>query len=797
MKQLFVLTWLLAAGAMPASAAGFVILGEAPPSTELIDRHGIRPPPHPVPPPRPIPHPMPVALAPIETAMTRVSARVADQVAMTTVEQEFFNPNPAWLEGTFLFPMPRGAQLKKFTMEIDGKVVTAELLAADKARGIYEDIVRQMKDPALLEYAGRDLLRARIFPFEPNSRKRISLVYTELLKSDSGLIQYTCPLKSTGSSSRPIKTLSVRLDIETRKALKSVYSPSHKVEIRRDGNKATVSFEAGDVRPDADIQVYFSPDDHDVGLSLLTHKTSDGEGFFLLLASPGGELVSKKPQPKDVVFVLDTSGSMAGKKMDQARKALEFCVENLNDSDRFEIMRFSTETEGLFEKLSEAGKPNRMRAIEFIRDLKPIGGTAIEDALRKALALRPASGDRPYHIIFLTDGLPTIGVTDEDQIVASVQKANSGNTRIFCFGIGTDVNTHLLDRIADQTRAFSQYVLPEEDIEVKVSSFFTKVREPVFTSLSVHFPDGVRAGKLHPTTLPDLFKGEQLVLVGRYSTAAQGRITLEGKFGGEPRKFDYTGAFPSNSAENDFIPRLWATRRVGYLLDEIRLHGESRELRDEVTDLARKYGIVTPYTAYLIVEDEKRRGVAAATRSLRLLEDDVEAHRAAGESYALYKREKDGAAAVAGAEALRELKRADSVGLAVERAYLAAGREEATTRLRGASPGAPVAAATPAPLSPIAAGGGKGAERKLEPVARVQQYSQQSRFVGGKNFFGQDQQWVDSEAQKMATKERIRIQFNSKEYFDLAAKRPEALPWLALGRNVLFVLRGDLYEVFE
>src|SRR5262249_5520748 len=159
----------------------------------------------------------------------------------------------------------------------------------------------------------------------------------------------------------------------------------------------------------------------------------------------------------------------AGAKLEQAKKALQFCVDNLNEGDRFEILRFATEVEPLFDKLNDASRDNRAKAQSFIRDLKPIGGTAIDQALRKTLALRPDKADRPYLVIFLTDGRPTVGVTDENQIVGGVTQSNKTNTRIFCFGIGADVNTHLLDKITEETKAFSQYVLPEEDIEVKVS----------------------------------------------------------------------------------------------------------------------------------------------------------------------------------------------------------------------------------------------------------------------------------------------------------------------------------------
>jgi Ca-activated chloride channel family protein len=287
---------------------------------------------------------------------------------------------------------------------------------------------------------------------------------------------------------------------------------------------------------------------------------------------------------KDVTFVLDTSGSMAGKKLAQAKKSLQFCVENLNDGDRFEIIRFATETESLFDKLVDASAENRSRATEFISALKPIGGTAIDAALRKALTLHPPKEDRPFVVIFLTDGLPTVGKTDENQIVDSVAKTSESNIRVFCFGIGTDVNTHLLDRIAESTKAFSQYVLPEEDIEVKVSNFFTKIKEPVLANVSLTFPQGMRATGIFPSPLPDLFKGEQLLIVGRYTGRNDGKLVIEGTVNGVVKSFRYDVNSSNDAAEHDFIPRLWATRRVGYLLDEIRLRGENRELSEEATN---------------------------------------------------------------------------------------------------------------------------------------------------------------------------------------------------------------------
>jgi Ca-activated chloride channel family protein len=274
-------------------------------------------------PPRPFPLPRPYRFAPLDVNCVKVNTRITDQVTVTAVDQEFYNPNAARLEGTFVFPVPKGAHINKFTMEIDGKPVEAELLPADKARRIYEDIIRKLKDPALLEYAGRDVFKVRIFPIEPNSRKRITLSYTELLKADDGLVSYLLPLNTEKFSAKPIRTVSVKVELESPRPLKSIYSPSHAVEVKRhSATRATAGYEATEVQPDTDFTLYFAPEKDELGVNLLTHRQSDEDGYFLLLASPGVDVKEKQVVMKDIAFVLDTSGSMAGKKLAQAKKAL-------------------------------------------------------------------------------------------------------------------------------------------------------------------------------------------------------------------------------------------------------------------------------------------------------------------------------------------------------------------------------------------------------------------------------------------------------------------------------------------
>jgi len=346
--------------------------------------------------------------------------------------------------------------------------------------------------------------------------------------------------------------------------------------------------------------------------------------------------------------------------------------------------------------------------------------------------------------------------------VAEVKKA--GSARIFSFGIGSDVNTQLLDQIAEGTRAFSQYVLANEDLEVKVSSFYTRIKEPALTNVRLEFGGGVRTSKLYPAQLPDLFKGDQLVVTGRYTGSGEVEAKLTGIANGREQIFTYKVKF--NDSSNDYVARLWATRRVGFLLDEIRLHGETNELRDEATDLARRYGIVTPYTAYLIVEDEDRRRVPMTERSMQSMSGDTAARAEVSKAWGGFKEKKDGEDAVANARSQNAFKFADQSAASIY--------SGAAESLRGFAFAAPAARAE---------------------SDRVTQYTQQSKFVNGRAFFQNGKQWVDTNAQN-ATK-RERIQFNSEAYFDLLKKHPEAAPWMALGQNVLLALDDTVYEITE
>jgi len=530
----------------------------------------------------------------------RVTVDISDQVATTEVDQVFLNDTRYDLEGIYIFPLPEEAAISEFAMYVDGERWEGEILPRDEARRIYEDIVRRRLDPALLEYVGRDTFQASIFPIPPGDERRVELAYSQMLENDGGLVKYVYPLDTERFSAEPLEEVVITVKVHSSQDIRAIYSPTHDVAIDRvDEHTANVSFEAANVLPDRDFELYYTVSDEDFGLNLLSCRDAGEDGFFLLLIAPKVEVDERDVVAKDVIFVLDTSGSMEGEKIAQAKSSLEYILDHLNPEDRFNIVAFSTGVNIYARKPQPATEGDEAR--RFIDDLRAVGGTNIDLALTEALAM--ADGERPQIIIFLTDGLPTEGVTESDRIVANVSRQASENVRIFTFGVGDDVNTFLLDTIAQDNRGASSYVRPNESIGEEVSSFYAKVSTPLLADIELDFGD-LRVEDTYPYPLPDLFAGSQLVIVGRYREGGSTDIALRGEVNGVGQEFVYENLSFSSRGGEDFIPRLWATRKIGYLLNQIRLHGEGRELIDEIVELSVRYGIMTPYTSFL-VDDEQ------------------------------------------------------------------------------------------------------------------------------------------------------------------------------------------------
>jgi Ca-activated chloride channel family protein len=681
-------------------------------------------------PPRPT-----ISTTPLAVRDHFVTVTIENQVATTRIDQTFVNPSNVALEGTYVFPLPEGASISEFNMWIDGKKWEGKLLDKDEARQIYESIVRRRQDPALLEYLGRGAFQASIFPIQPGDTRRVELEYTQVLTMDQGLVQYVYPLNTEKFSSEPLERVSVTVEIASEVPLRAIYSPTHDVDVVRDGEtRARVGYEDEDVLPDRDFVLYYSVTPEDVGLNVLSYKVEGEDGYFLLLAAPPVEVDTTEVVAKDVLLVLDTSGSMEGEKLAQAKEALNFVLEHLNTQDRFNIVTFSTGIRRYAHALQPASEATA--AQRWVDGLAAGGSTDINRALLEALT--DADPERPTIVIFLTDGLPTAGETEPDRILANVTAAAPKSARVFTFGVGFDVDTILLDSLARDLRGSSSYVRPEQPIDEIVSGFYAKVSTPVLADIDFDWGD-VFVEDTYPQPLPDLFAGTQLVMVGRYREGGTVDIVLSGQVNDQSQTFRYPGVEFRKSGGTDFIPRLWATRKIGYLLNQIRLHGENREMVDEIVELAVRHGIATPYTSFLV---DDRADVLTREGRETIVEQEVQASRAAP-------AEASGQAAVQKSQDVDAMERAQS------------------------APAAPMTGL------PVSGGGYTG------PVLRT---------IGAKTFVLRNQVWTDTafDPTRMTTS---KINFGSERYFDLLAEHPEWGPYFAAGQRVIVLLDGQAYEI--
>ena len=566
------------------------------------------------------PNPVPVARA-FEIREVAVDARVRDQVAEVQVAQTFHNPGSTEVDAEYLFPLPDGAAIRDLVLMVDGKELPGRVLPKDEARRIYEEIVRTRRDPALLEYMGRGVFRTSVFPIPPGADRKVTLRYTQLCRRERDVVEFSYPLGTQKFTAKPIGRLKLDVRIEGKDAIKSVYCPGHDARVERPSEReARAGIEARDAIPTADFRLVYTLAEGPFGASVVSYRPSGGEdGYFLLLASPQVRLPDAKPLPKTVVFVIDRSGSMAGKKIEQAKNALLTVLNNLRDDDLFNIVAYDDRVEPFKPELQKFSSATRAEAERFVANIHEGGSTNIDDALKSALGMIPDES-RPGYVLFLTDGLPTAGEKNEWKIAEDGKAANKAHARIFSFGVGFDVNGRLLDRLSGGNGGTSEYVRPDEDIEAHVAAFYSKMTRPALVGIAVDLP-GTDINRTYPRDIPDLFEGGQLAWVGRYRNPGKATIKLTGKVGGERQSFEFPAELEAagTAGGHDFVEKLWAVRRVGFIIDQIDLNGPNKELTDELVALSTRYGLLTPYTSFLA--DERVNLHAYNENSFRCAED--------------------------------------------------------------------------------------------------------------------------------------------------------------------------------
>jgi Ca-activated chloride channel homolog len=741
----------------------------------VIDRR----PPMPPRPPMPRPEPPP-RIMPIEIRSHAVETTIDNQGATTTVTQVFYNPNPRQLEGQYLFPLPHEVAINDFQMTMNGEMVGGELLPAAQARKIYEDTVRRMIDPGLLEYAGRGLFRARVFPIEPRKELTIKFSYTELLTYDSGLVRFAYPLRTRNFSPAAPKSVTVKVSLKSEQALRTIYSPTHSVEIVRDGEKAAViGLELKDSQPAHDFELFYGFAEGAVSANVMSFREGDEAGYFLALLTPQLELDENAIIPKDVVLVLDTSGSMAGEKIVQARNALKYCVNTLNEHDRFAIVTFATASRKMHEEMVPATAENRQAALERIEGLRARGGTNFHDALKDAYELAGKEEGRPCYVVILTDGMPTMGEITNVQALAKMARENrASHVRVFPFGVGYDVNTWLIDTLAEENRGQREYVKPEEDIELKVSNFANKIASPVLSDVKLSIR-GAEIHDLHPQTPGDVFAGTQLSILGRFEKPGKYQLVLEGSVRGEKQVFEYNIEFTASDTSKAYLPRMWAVRRVGFLMDQINMRGANKELEEEIVRLGTRFGIVTPYTSFLIVEDTPATGTPAPRQPGR---------RAIGGGIG-------GGAAPAAPEAQRGRDGVERSGRIADRRE-AGSADAAAESERGDSDEIEERARRGGFASRLDRRRDELRKQGMSESDAAREAANVVRTVGTRSFVWSEGTWIESDLTNSELEEAKTIEYLSDEWFKLAQDNAVAR-LLAVGPQVALRVGNEVIRVIE
>lgn len=670
------------------------------------------------------------------------------QKARCTLKYVIYNPGNSDIEVDFLAPLPQGGTVTGL-MLFDGKQeMPGNVYNKDEAWQIYRDIVASLKDPALLEYAGRDTFRARIFPVPAKGRQTLELNFDYLVPKDDGLTGFNFPLAGPMTMNRN-PAQDIHIVVKDSPGLAGLYTPSVAADIKHVvGQDAVVTYQSENTPVPDKFQLYFQDDASSVGGLILSHKPDkDDDGFFLFLANPALDPKAQVEAAKNVIFVLDKSGSMSGGKFTQATEALRFILERLNAQDNFNLVDYNGNIFSWQPELMAMTSENRKAALAYVDNLRASGNTNIEGALKEAFRM-VSDPKAPNYVIFLTDGQPTAGETNEMRLAEIAAKANPQNgARLFSFGVGYDVNARLLDRLSGQAGGTTVFVNPDENLETKLASFFARITTPALTRPQLK--GTLAVNRVMPQELPDLFTGQQLVVVGRYPKGGETSFNLTGRQGDKDLTFTYkVNLAEGPSQDGAFIASIWAQRRIGEIIDELDLNGHSQELVDELVQLSKKYGILTPYTSFLALEDQKFTEAeelsAMAQSNMEIMQETV------GEK-ANFQRSHKGDLKVSAAPApMPEQKDIDKIAMYDK--YVAA-------------------------------------EGSLNKVYAPNQWANQT-------FYYKNGQWQAENLTAKDLENTVNIKQLSDEYYELAQKlQPEEMVWLTQKEPVVFNHGGVNYLI--
>ena len=685
-----------------------------------------------------------------------VTVEVNEGMAVTHLREILRNDGKGIAEARFVLPLPPRAVVHDASLRIDGVLVEAEILPAGEARKIYEDIVRRMIDPALIEYLDDGLLTTQVFPIPPGGTRELTLSLSVALPEDFGTWSYRLPLKALCGGHLAPEQLVVEGLVRSQYALQSPYSPTHTLDVSvdDDGRRASFSLESQGELAARDILIQLPSTREQMGVWLASSRPAGEDGFLIARIQPGeDQLEAANAAAKRIVFVIDSSGSMEGEKLLQAKAAVRYCLEHLGSEDSFGVLAYASSVRWMSDGVEAANSNAVAAALAELERLSARGGTNIEGALTAALEELGSSSAEPSYVLFLSDGKPTVGDTGIDGLLELAETHNNANARLFTFGVGYDVNTRLLDGLASGSRALVRYVVPGEDLEESVSNLYSQIAEPLWTDLALQL-EGARLYDMSPSDLGDLHRGATITVLARYRNSGRSQLVLTGRQGRSNRSHRQEVELANRSTMHDYIPRLWASRRVALLQRQLRAEGYSQELVDEIVDLGLRYGIVTEYTSFLIQEPNAQ--VAQAQREGRGM-----------------------ARMPIAAQEEMDARIQDSSGTTGKDAVARAKREwEMSAANSAPAANAPAMLGSDDDWSAPGEAGVAGARMQLD------------RWIFRADEAGR---WIDHRAE--GAPPRLKIKAYSEAWFELADMRPELRSVMGLGSTIRIVVGSDILEI--
>jgi len=545
---------------------------------------------------------------------THVQADISGFMARVTVRQEFENKFTTPIEAVYVFPLSQNGAVDRMTMTVGQRTIHGKIMTREEARSVYEAAKSEGKSAALLDQERPNIFTQSVANIMPGDGIAVEISYVETLKYEDGAYEFVFPMtvapryipvdvKDAARIAPPVAAtreghdVSIEVNLNAGVPVEEIRSPSHDIDqIPITTGAAKVALRQEKVIPNKDFILRYDVTGKRIEDAVLAHKDERG-GYFTLILQPPDFPAATERTPKEIVFVLDTSGSMSGFPIEKAKEAMRLSLDGLYPDDTFNLITFAGDTEILFPEPVPATQANLEKAQAFLAGRSGNGGTEMMKAIKASLDPTDAQ-DHLRIVCFMTDG----EVGNDDQIVAEVQK--HAKARVFSFGIGSSVNRSLLDRIAQEGKGEATYVGLNDDGSKAAKTFYERVRTPLLTDLSIDWGTAAVAD-VYPARLTDLFTAKPVIVHGRYTKGGPTTIKLRGNVAGQPYERVINVNLPDNEASNDALATLWAHTRIDQLSSErLKLDGDKGIALDKtITGLGIEYGLMTAFTSFVAVED--------------------------------------------------------------------------------------------------------------------------------------------------------------------------------------------------